>query len=159
MSKRNGPAEQTPTPPGAITSVSVSGFKSIVSEQTLEIRPLTLLAGANSSGKSSMLQPLLLLKQTLETQYDPGPLLLNGPNAKFTSARQFFPAVSETGRPAAFVVTLGTSGGSRFGVGFRWKDSSNKFSVNYNAYSLKHVNIKINDELKYDELLAFAVRA
>ncbi|MHB1422934.1 MAG: AAA family ATPase, partial [Gemmataceae bacterium] len=49
---------------------------------------LTILAGANSSGKSSMMQPLLLLKQTLEAPYDPGPLLLNGPNVKFTSAEQ-----------------------------------------------------------------------
>jgi len=48
-----------------ITRLFVGGFKSIANEQAIEIRPLTILAGANSSGKSSMLQPLLLLKQTL----------------------------------------------------------------------------------------------
>ena len=85
MSKSNGASGDSPKTPPAITSLSVSGFKSIVDEQTIEIRPLTLLAGANSSGKSSMMQPLLLLKQTLEAPYDPGPLLLNGPNVKFTS--------------------------------------------------------------------------
>lgn len=74
--------------PDTITSISVKGFKSLAEEQRVEIRPLTLLAGANSSGKSSLLQPLLLLKQTLEAAYDPGPLLLAGPNVKFTSARQ-----------------------------------------------------------------------
>ena len=67
-----------PKTPPAITSLSVSGFKSIVEEQTLEIRPFALLAGANSSGKSSMVQPLLLLKQTLEAPYNPA-LLLDGP--------------------------------------------------------------------------------
>ncbi len=41
-----------------------------------------------------MMQPLLLLKQTLEAPYDPGPLLLNGPNAKFTSVSQFWPSHS-----------------------------------------------------------------
>ena len=72
-----------------ITGVSVAGFKSLAKESRIEIRPLTILAGANSSGKSSILQPLLLMKQTLEASYDPGPLLLNGPNAKFTSVNQF----------------------------------------------------------------------
>jgi predicted ATPase len=69
-----------------ITSISVAGYKSLAKEQTIEIRPLTILAGANSSGKSSIMQPLLLLKQTLDAQYDPGPLLLDGPNVNFTSA-------------------------------------------------------------------------
>lgn len=72
-----------------LRALSVEGFKSIDQEQTLEVRPLTILAGTNSSGKSSMIQPLLLLKQTLEAPYDPGPLLLNGANAKFTLADQF----------------------------------------------------------------------
>jgi predicted ATPase len=73
----------------AITAVSVEGFKSIDSAKSIELRPLTILAGANSSGKSSMMQPLMLLKQTLESPYDPGPLLLNGANAKFTEVNQF----------------------------------------------------------------------
>lgn len=71
-----------------ITQLAVAGYKSISKEQSIEVRPLTILAGANSSGKSSMLQPLLLLKQTLEAPFDPGALLLNGPNVKFTSAEQ-----------------------------------------------------------------------
>lgn len=71
-----------------ITRISVGGFKSISQEQSIEIRPLTILAGANSSGKSSIMQPLLLLKQTLEAPYDPGALLLNGPNVKFTLGDQ-----------------------------------------------------------------------
>ena len=77
------------TPNEGITAISVKGFKSLAKESRIEIRPLTILAGANSSGKSSIMQPLLLMKQTLEASYDPGPLLLNGPNAKFTSVNQF----------------------------------------------------------------------
>lgn len=74
--------------PEAITKLTVEGFKSLARETEIEIRPLTLLAGANSSGKSSMMQPLLLLKQTLEAPFDPGPLLLDGPNTSFTSFQQ-----------------------------------------------------------------------
>lgn len=71
-----------------INKISVSGYKSLYKLTTIEVTPLTVLAGANSSGKSSIMQPLLLLKQTLEASYDPGPLLLNGPNLRFTSAEQ-----------------------------------------------------------------------
>lgn len=63
-----------------ITKIAVKGFKSIAEECAIDIRPLTILAGANSSGKSSIMQPLLMLKQTLEAPYDPGPLLIDGPN-------------------------------------------------------------------------------
>ena len=72
-----------------ITKIAVSGFKSLAEECTIDIRPLTILAGANSSGKSSIMQPLLMLKQTLEAPYDPGPLLIDGPNVQFTEAEQF----------------------------------------------------------------------
>ena len=59
------------------------------------MRPLTILAGANNSGKSSIMQPLLMMKQTLEATYDPGPLKLDGPNAHFTSAEQFLSQPAE----------------------------------------------------------------
>ena len=73
-----------------ITAISVQGFKSLANESRIEIRPLTILSGANSSGKSSIMQPLLLMKQTLEASYDPeGPFLLSGPNVQFTSITQF----------------------------------------------------------------------
>ena len=41
-----------------ITKITVSGFKSLAKECAIDIRPLTILAGANSSGKSSIMQPL-----------------------------------------------------------------------------------------------------
>jgi predicted ATPase len=72
-----------------ITRITVKSFKSIADECSIEIRPLTILAGANSSGKSSIMQPILMMKQTLEAPYDPGPLLIDGPNVRFTSAEQF----------------------------------------------------------------------
>lgn len=83
------------TPKKGITKITVSGFKSLANETSIEIRPLTILAGANSSGKSSIMQPLLLMKQTLEVVYDPGPLLLNGPNVQFTSSEQIFSKVNK----------------------------------------------------------------
>lgn len=80
-----------------ITRIAVEGFKSIAKRQEIEIRPLTILAGANSSGKSSIMQPLLMLKQTLEATYDPGPLKIDGPNVTFTSSDQFLAKQAASG--------------------------------------------------------------
>src|SRR5262249_32573019 len=90
MAKSNGSKakrDKSPEEP-ALSRITVAGFKSIGREQSIDIRPLTLLAGANSSGKSSIMQPLLLLKQTLEAPYDPGALKLDGPNVWFTNFEQ-----------------------------------------------------------------------
>ncbi len=76
--------------PFGITEINVAGFKSI-EKGSIEIRPLTILAGANSSGKSSIMQPMLLMKQTLDASYDPGPMLLYGPHVQFTEYEQLLP--------------------------------------------------------------------
>lgn len=47
--------------------ISINNFKSIGSLSNYEMRPLTILLGTNSSGKSSFIQLLLMLKQSLET--------------------------------------------------------------------------------------------
>ena len=82
--------EQNNQPEQGITRISVSGYKSLAEECSIEIAPLTILSGANSSGKSSIMQPLLLMKQTLESTYDAGSLKLNGANVHLTSTDQIF---------------------------------------------------------------------
>ena len=89
-----------------ITAISVQGFKSLANESPIEIRPLTILSGANSSGKLSIIQPLLLMKQTLEAFYDPGPLLLNGPNVNFTSVNQFISRMLKDSNSQEFSVAI-----------------------------------------------------
>jgi predicted ATPase len=101
----------TNEPPPVITQIIVENFKSIVARQSVEVRPLTIFAGANSSGKSSIMQAVLLLKQTLEASYDPGALLLDGPHAKFTSADQFLSRLTPTSQADQFVVGIGTRDG------------------------------------------------
>lgn len=73
--------------------LSVEGYKSISSKQTLKFDGLTILAGANSSGKSSFMQPFLILKQTIENHYDSGSLALYGENAKLTDSSQIISKV------------------------------------------------------------------
>ncbi|MEX5353672.1 AAA family ATPase [Pseudomonas juntendi] len=73
--------------------LSVEGYKSIASKQELSFDGLTILAGANSSGKSSFMQPFLILKQTIENHYDSGALVLYGENAKLTDSSQIISKV------------------------------------------------------------------
>lgn len=115
--------EPTETPateeaPQGITRITVSGFKSIADETSIDIKPLTILAGVNSSGKTSIMQPLLLMKQTLEATYDPGPLKLDGPNVWFTQAEQLFSGRTDGSRASRFAVRLEAPPGIGVSVSF-----------------------------------------
>lgn len=48
-----------------LTEIRVGGFKSFSSVQHAQLAPITLIFGPNSSGKSSLIQALLLLKQSV----------------------------------------------------------------------------------------------
>lgn len=70
-------------------SFSLSNFKSFKKLDSIELKPLTLLCGINNSGKSSILQSLLLMKQSnfessklIGEQDAKNPLVFNGLYAK-----------------------------------------------------------------------------
>ena len=120
-----------------ITKIAVQGFKSIAEERSIDILPLTLLAGANSSGKSSIMQPFLMLKQTLEADYDPGPLLIDGPNVRFTEASEFLSKFVDGERT------------DRFHIGIDTVESDNVFSVTPVFRKRREIEIvKMKSEMK-----------
>lgn len=57
----------------------VENFKSFKKPPPIEFSMLNVLAGANSSGKSTLIQSILLLKQTLQYGAEDRPITLNGP--------------------------------------------------------------------------------
>jgi len=59
-----------------ISELEITNFKAFSGPEVVPIRPITLIYGVNSSGKSCILQSLLLLKQTLEESVSPGTALL-----------------------------------------------------------------------------------
>lgn len=63
----------------------LNNFKSIDREKELEFRPLTIFTGANSSGKSTILQSILLVTQTLQSPIASRSIVLNGWFKKFGS--------------------------------------------------------------------------
>jgi len=61
-----------------IKTLSLKNFKSFINTNDIELAPLTVLSGQNSSGKSSLVQAILVLKQTLESPFSDEPIILNG---------------------------------------------------------------------------------
>jgi predicted ATPase len=69
-----------------LDNMTLKNFKSFKKLNGLKTRPITILCGANSCGKSTILQSLLLLKQTFESKNPNQTLLLNG---RFTKLGYF----------------------------------------------------------------------
>ncbi|MEA5564143.1 AAA family ATPase [Anabaena sp. UHCC 0399] len=73
-----------------ITSLKLSNYKAFES-QILAFKPLTLLSGLNSTGKSSVLQSLLLLRQSYQQELLPNiGLALNGELVRIGTAKDAF---------------------------------------------------------------------
>lgn len=56
----------------------LEGFRSIRDKVSIDLGQMNVLVGANSAGKSTLIQSILLAAQTLGTAWTPRPLLLNG---------------------------------------------------------------------------------
>ncbi|MGD0768736.1 MAG: DUF3696 domain-containing protein [Tepidisphaeraceae bacterium] len=63
----------------AITKIRVRNFKSFADSGEVPIAPLTVIFGRNNTGKSSILQSLLLLTQTLDSPGEGASLNMRGP--------------------------------------------------------------------------------
>lgn len=61
-----------------ITEFSINNFKSFSSTQIMKFAPITLIYGPNSSGKSSIIQALMMLRQTLGKDNAGGMLQIEG---------------------------------------------------------------------------------
>ena len=65
----------------AISKVSIENFKGIGSSTEVEIRPITIFIGPNSSGKSSCIHALACLSQTLKVPNNATPIVLDDEHA------------------------------------------------------------------------------
>ena len=89
-----------------ITSLSLKNFKPF-KEQSLAFRPLTLLSGLNSTGKSSVLQALLLLRQSYQQKLlQKTGLALNGELVNIGTARDIFFDGASKGDQISFELVL-----------------------------------------------------
>lgn len=68
-----------------LKSISLKRFKSICNDSALPLDPFSILCGSNSSGKSSLIQAILFMSQSLSSRYDRSSFILNGPLTKLGS--------------------------------------------------------------------------
>jgi len=61
-----------------LKSIRLRNFKCFEDSKDLELSPLTVFCGTNSSGKTTIIQSLLMLKQTFEGNIPYRNFLLNG---------------------------------------------------------------------------------
>lgn len=112
-----------------ITGLSAQNFKSWQDTGSLQFAPLTGLFGANSSGKSSLLQLLLLLKQTVERPPEWNEPLYFGDERAPVDLRDFYTSIHRHNQ----TVSLGISVSWRLPRGRRIKGYSSdslSFSTN-----------------------------
>lgn len=119
--------------PRTLVGFKIAGFASHRTIRDIRIRPLTLLCGANSSGKSSAIRPLLLLKQTLDSTFDPGPLLLSGANASLSNYDQIFTRLPNGTAERAFDLSL-SIGDADLDLTFT-RNSDNQLFVSHATYN------------------------
>ena len=71
-----------------ISKLSLGNFKAFSNLNGLEIKPITILSGKNSIGKSTILQSLLLLKQSLTNEHPGEALTLEGNFLQYSHLRE-----------------------------------------------------------------------
>lgn len=80
-----------------LTKWSLKGFKSFYEDTNFEMDPLTIFTGANSSGKSSVIQSILLTTQTLQNNIRTKSIILNGQILRLGSFDDIHSYNSESG--------------------------------------------------------------
>lgn len=134
-----------------ITSISLCGYKSFNTTATIELRPLTILAGANSSGKSSIMQPLLMMKQTLDESYDPGDLKIDGPNVKFTLVDQFLSKLTGENKKKLFKICIEIDGEKSIKETFKKRKKGIELAEM--IYKNKDEIIKLSSKMTQEEII------
>lgn len=75
-----------------LKGIEIDNFKSYTEKQYIHFSDLSVLLGANSSGKSTALQALLIMKQTIECNSPDEELLLSG---KYVALGDFDDVISD----------------------------------------------------------------
>lgn len=96
-----------------LSSVSIKNFKAFKRSGDIPLRPLTVLIGRNNSGKSTVLETLLSLKQTLEDRSTGPAMVTSGEWIDLGSYEDVHSHLSETDEPISITLRLDESESSR----------------------------------------------
>lgn len=131
-----------------LTNITLENFKAFQKLDNLKIKPITILCGTNSCGKSSILQSILLMKQTLESTNPKQNLLLNG---RFVKLGYFKDIIFRKQKDAEITLSLEFKNGSfntfEYGVlggNAHTTTSHAPFDHNY----ITHIELKLSNFLQ-----------
>ncbi len=149
-----------------LKSWSIKNFKPIVDSGELQLAPVTVLAGRNSSGKSSLLQSILMIAQTLGSRLLDRPLL---PNERLVQLGTYEDILSEIAHHRILELEFSLviedkkiQGPSQLRGSSRWDIKSAHFFVKFNSaitngiiasaieaskVVVEHVHLEANAEL------------
>ncbi|WP_083457107.1 AAA family ATPase [Sandaracinus amylolyticus] len=91
----------------------IAGYKCFRNETTLDLAPVTVLAGANSAGKSSVFQVLRLLRQSFGTSSGGPGLILNGDEIQVGRAEDVVTS-DATGRAESVAISVEVGSGTGY---------------------------------------------
>lgn len=87
--------------------IEIRGYKCLKHSAFINLRPLTILTGVNSSGKSSVIQAILMTAQSMQCPLQTNSATLNGPLVQLGTFKEIL-----------------STGSDEMVVGFRWKDDA-----------------------------------
>lgn len=114
-----------------LTHLKLDNFKIWRTTGPIRLAPITLLLGTNSSGKSSLIQSLLLIRQTVQSDDPNVDLNLGSPDTSDSvTLGQFQDVLCRHGNASPNIPA------NQFGIEFRWAESSESpdsslFSAHY----------------------------
>ena len=157
-----------------ITELSVQDFKSWRDTGKLQIAPLTGFFGANSSGKTSILQTLLMLKQTVERPPDWNGMIDFGDDGSLVNLGSFDDLIHQHKRDIPLKISLSWKFAEKLniesiegvdtlsfelsvfdnensvpGVSFNYKIGEKNLAVDWNGQDVLLISVPV--ELKYHD--------
>lgn len=141
----------------ALKGIEIENFKSYTNKQYIQFSDLAVLLGANSSGKSTALQALLVLKQTMECNSPDEELLLSG---KYVALGDYDDVISNPEEDMfSFSVVLGQTEKTEstleeddFRIQWSFKRDEDGTSASLNCVDVYYENMRLTLKKAYKEL-------
>ena len=141
----------------ALKGIEIENFKSYTTKQYIQFSDLAVLLGANSSGKSTALQALLVLKQTMECNSPDEELLLSG---KYVALGDYDDVISNPEEDVfSFSVVLGqtektesTLEDDDFRIQWNFKRDEDGISASLYCVEVYYENMRLTLKREYNEL-------
>ncbi|MDH5415532.1 MAG: DUF3696 domain-containing protein [Flavobacteriaceae bacterium] len=142
-----------------LKKISLAKFKSFSDMKDLELKNLTVVVGKNSCGKSSILQSLLLLKQTLSSSSN-YPLFLEGKYLKLSNLKEIsfgLPPVNTAKIGYTFLFESKNTTGS-LEIEFKNKKIKDSYEIIIDKYVINVEKNDSSDEIDYKKLTTPQIR-